>query len=69
MNVEVQILRAVWIDGAPVTPEEGQPLPVFSLPRADAVYLQSIGRARLVEAEAPAEAPVEAPAKRKAKAD
>lgn len=67
-NVEAQVLVPIWHAGKPIVLAENEPKPVISLPRADAVYLQSIGRVRIIDAAADeASAPASAPEKRKAK--
>lgn len=49
MQVEVEVLQPLWFDGKPVVLEEGKAAPVIAMGKADAVYLQSIGRVRLIE--------------------
>lgn len=51
MQVEVEVLQPLWFDGKPVVLEEGKAAPVIAMGKADAVYLQSIGRVRLIEAD------------------
>jgi len=60
MKVEAEVLQPAWYEGKQVIPEEGNPAPIVQLERSDAVYLQSIGRVRIIEA-----APEEKPAKGK----
>ena len=50
-ELEVQVIQPCWIGGKPIEIKEGEAFPVVSLPRADAIYLEGIGRVRLVEAE------------------
>ena len=64
MNVEVEVIAPIWHAGSQVAPD-GDKFPVISLPQSDAVYLQGIGRVRIIEQEAKPEAK---PAARKAKA-
>lgn len=57
MQVEVEVLQPMWVDGKQIELEEGKPAPVVPLSQSDANYLASIGRVRIIEAEAdPAEA-------------
>ena len=49
MQVEVEILQPMWFEGKQIAPEEGKAAPVIAMGKADAVYLQSIGRVRLIE--------------------
>lgn len=60
MKLEAEVLQAAWYEGKQVIPEEGKPAPIVQLERSDAVYLQSIGRVRVVEAAAAEEKPVKA---------
>ncbi len=60
MKVETEVIEPLWFEGKQIEPEEGKPAPVIALSRSDAVYLQSIGRVRIIEA-----APEEKPAKGK----
>lgn len=49
MQVEAEVLQPMWFEGKQIEPEEGQPAPIVALGKADATYLQSIGRVRIVE--------------------
>lgn len=66
MKVEAQVLKPIWHEGKPIDLVEGEAGPIISLEKADAVYLQSLGRVRIVESEA--DEAVEAVAKKASKA-
>ncbi len=51
MQVEVEVLQPLWFDGKPVVLEEGKAAPIIAMGKADAVYLQSIGRVRIIATE------------------
>ena len=52
MKVEAQVLKPMWHEGKPIDLVEGEAGPIISLEKADAAYLQSLGRVRIVESEA-----------------
>ena len=52
MKVEAQVLKPIWHEGKPIDLVEGEVGPIISLEKADAAYLQSLGRVRIVEIEA-----------------
>lgn len=66
MKVEAQVLKPMWHEGKPIDLVEGEVGPIISLEKADAAYLQSLGRVRIVEIEA--DEAVEVVAKKASKA-
>jgi len=66
MKVEAQVLKPIWHEGKPIDLVEGEVGPIISLEKADAAYLQSLGRVRIVEIEA--DEAVEVVAKKASKA-
>lgn len=68
MKVEAQVLKPIWHEGKPIDLVEGEAGPIISLEKADAAYLQSLGRVRIVEIEADEAVEVVAKNERKAKA-
>lgn len=66
MKVEAQVLKPMWHEGKPIDLVEGEARPIISLEKADAAYLQSLGRVRIVEIEA--DEAVEVVAKKASKA-
>lgn len=66
MKVEAQVLKPMWHEGKPIDLVEGEAGPIISLEKADAAYLQSLGRVRIVEIEA--DEAVEVVAKKEIKA-
>jgi len=66
MKVEAQVLKPMWHEGKPIDLVEGEAGPIISLEKADAAYLQSLGRVRIVEIEA--DEAVEVVAKKASKA-
>lgn len=68
MKVEAQVLKPMWHEGKPIDLVEGEAGPIISLEKADAAYLQSLGRVRIVEIEADEAVDVVAKKASKAKA-
>lgn len=68
MQVEAEVLQPMWFEGEQIAPEEGKPAPIIALGKSDAVYLQSIGRVRIIVAE-PEAKPANAKNAKKAKAE
>lgn len=66
MKVEAQVLKPMWHEGKPIDLVEGEAGPIISLEKADAAYLQSLGRVRIIEIEA--DEAVEVVAKKASKA-
>lgn len=66
MKVEAQVLKPIWHEGKPIDLVEGEVGPIISLEKADAAYLQSLGRVRIIEIEA--DEAVEVVAKKASKA-
>lgn len=66
MKVEAQVLKPMWHEGKPIDLVEGEAGPIISLEKADAAYLQSLGRVRIIEIEA--DEAVEVVAKKEIKA-
>lgn len=64
MQVEAEVLQPMWFEGKQIEPEEGQPAPVIALAKSDAVYLQAIGRVRILETEEVTAAKPKKPAKK-----
>lgn len=62
-KVEVEVIQPLWFEGAQIELKEGEPAPVIPLPKSEAVYLQSIGRVRIIEAETVEAKPKKAKAK------
>lgn len=61
MNTEVEVIEPIWHNGEQIEPQGEKPT-IIALPRSEAVYLQGIGRVRIIE---PAKNSAKAPRKEK----
>lgn len=58
-KVECRVIKPMWHLGRPIELPADQPAPVISLENSEAVYLQSIGRVQIIDAEAEAQVAAE----------